>query len=133
MSDLGDYIRTVRERRGLEVQDLASEIGRYPSWVSELERGRRKTIPEPEELRSIAGSLGVSVVDLLIASGYLTRDDVYAAQAERNPFPTGTSSHELVDRLLGDDRGLVDVVDSIMALTVRADGKIADIEQESRD
>ena len=117
MTKLGQYIRTVREHRGFEQQDVAASLGRSSAWLSDIERGRKKGLPEPEELRAIAGALGVSMIDMLLAAGYLGKADVQPDMiASRNPFPAGDLRHEAVDLLLANDASFEQVVKSVLAL-----------------
>lgn len=71
MQGLGRFIQNRRAEIGMRSETLASLIDRSQSWVSRLETGTAKTLPEPNDLTAIASALGVSVFDLLEAAGYL--------------------------------------------------------------
>lgn len=84
MNDLGRFIQEKRLARGMRSESLASAIGRSQSWVSRVETGMMKTLPEPEALAAIAKALGVTVAELLDAAGYKVTDDPPVVRA--NPF-----------------------------------------------
>lgn len=60
---LGERVTELRTRRGLSQRELASEVGRSESWVSQVERDVLRVERLPV-LRSLADALGVSVRDL---------------------------------------------------------------------
>lgn len=60
---LGARIRTLRERAGMQSQELASRLGIDPSAMSNIERGRRSV--KTGELMKIAEALSVSPLALL--------------------------------------------------------------------
>ena len=60
-----NYIREWRNKRGLSQEQLAAEIGTTKSKVSKLERGDQRL--DTGWMSKLAGALGVSPVDLLVA------------------------------------------------------------------
>ena len=54
----------------MRAYDLASRLGKQPSYVTRLETGVTKTLPPPEELDAIARELHLSVSEMLEAAGY---------------------------------------------------------------
>ena len=60
---LGERVTELRTRRGLSQRELAGEVGRSESWVSQVERDVLKVERRPV-LRALADALGVSVRDL---------------------------------------------------------------------
>lgn len=96
-TNLGNYIRQMREQRGWTLDTLGRKLGRPSTWVFNLEKGNRKNLPEPEELRALAAALGVSHLDLLEAAGYLTPED--RQQVNANPFPRDDIRYRLVEEL----------------------------------
>ena len=62
-SRLGERIRRQREALGYSLSDLARESGVSRSYLYQVESGQSS--PTEEKLRSIAGALGASIVDLL--------------------------------------------------------------------
>lgn len=71
MNNMHTLIKDARERRGYRTQgELADRIGRDVSWVSRLERGYLKEIPQPEMMEALADALGLTVAQMLDAAGY---------------------------------------------------------------
>jgi transcriptional regulator with XRE-family HTH domain len=64
---LGDQLREERSRRRERILDVADRAGVSPQYLSELERGRKD--PSSEILSAVAGSLGLSVLDLTRRAG----------------------------------------------------------------
>lgn len=59
---LGRQLRRERTARGQRIVDVAERAGVSPQYLSELERGRKD--PSSEVLSAVAGSLGMTVLDL---------------------------------------------------------------------
>jgi len=59
---LGDKVRTHREAAGITLRELGRQAGVSPSFVCDLEAGRRH--PGPANLKKIAKVLGVAFVEL---------------------------------------------------------------------
>ena len=64
---LGRRLRTLRERQGRTLSDVAERAGISPQYLSEIERGRKE--PSSEMIAAVAGALGTTLVDL---SGQIT-------------------------------------------------------------
>lgn len=78
VSGLGDYVKRERSRLGLSQIELAKEAGIQQPNLSDIERGRNQNT-SPDTRRRLAAALGVSHLDLLIAAGELTADEVVDA------------------------------------------------------
>jgi len=61
-STLGARIREIREKRNLALRELARRAGVSPSYLSEIESGRRS--PSETVLEALAGELGVNPKEL---------------------------------------------------------------------
>ena len=59
---VGSQLREERGERGERIADVAERAGVSPQYLSEIERGRKD--PSSEVLSSVAGALGLSVLDL---------------------------------------------------------------------
>jgi transcriptional regulator with XRE-family HTH domain len=97
MDRLGRVIAERRQALGLRGDEFAYRIGRAPSWLSRLEHGGQRSLPEPEVLRAIADELGISPADLLEAAGYLDPGDRQTALV--NPFPRDDIRHKVVEAM----------------------------------
>jgi transcriptional regulator with XRE-family HTH domain len=60
---LGERVAAYRTRRGLSQRELAAEVGRSESWVSQVERDVLQVERVPV-LQALADALGVAVADL---------------------------------------------------------------------
>lgn len=67
---LGGHIQKLREASGWTQDELGARIGRPKSWISNIESGRKKNLPEPHEVRLLAKALSVPMSELLAAAGY---------------------------------------------------------------
>lgn len=66
---LGRRLRTLRERQGRTLTEVAARAGISPQYLSEIERGRKE--PSSEMIAAVAGALGTTLVDL---SGQIADD-----------------------------------------------------------
>ncbi len=76
---LGTYIERRREGLGWSQKDLAIRSEVPATTVNRIERGVTK-LPEAGVRRRLAEALGVRHVDLLIAAGELTEEEVDASE-----------------------------------------------------
>lgn len=67
---LGDAVRFLRERKGISLRQLATQIGISAPFLSDLERDRRGT----DKLQQLATALDVSVDVLQALDGRMTPD-----------------------------------------------------------
>lgn len=75
MESLGQLIRVRRKEQGLSQQVLADMCGTSDSEIAKIEHGERKT-PNCQTLCKIAKALGYHPIEILLASGLLTEEDV---------------------------------------------------------
>lgn len=97
MEKLGRFVAERRQRLDLRGDELAYRIGRAPSWLSRLENGGMKSLPEPDILRTLATELGVTMSDLLQVAGYLTSAE--RQQVNENPFPPSDIRYRVVEEM----------------------------------
>jgi transcriptional regulator with XRE-family HTH domain len=64
---LGRRLRTLRERQGRTLTEVAERAGISPQYLSEIERGLKE--PSSEMIAAVTGALGTTLVDL---SGQIT-------------------------------------------------------------
>jgi transcriptional regulator with XRE-family HTH domain len=62
-AQVGQRIRTLRQKKGMLQEELARKAGLSPSALSNFEQGRRRT--SLDWLRKISKALGVSMSDLI--------------------------------------------------------------------
>lgn len=68
----GDRIRVGRARKDLTLRQAAERIGRSPSYLSDIEHGRRTA--SEEVARQLASLLDLDVDDLLASAGRLPEE-----------------------------------------------------------
>ena len=73
---LGDFLRELREKKGVSLKEAEQAIGVSNAYISQLETGTRKKLPEPDRLRSLADYYNVTVQELLAKAGYYELKDV---------------------------------------------------------
>lgn len=66
----GDYMKQLRESKGLTINQLASAAGISGSQISRIENGLRG-VPKPAMLRKIAEATGTAYEELMDQAGYL--------------------------------------------------------------
>ncbi len=66
----GEYIKFLRNEKGLSQRDLAEKSGVSNAEISRLETGERKK-PSPNVLKALHSYLGVSYEELLQRAGYI--------------------------------------------------------------
>jgi len=66
---LGQFLRYERQRLGLSLRQLSSQVGVHASYLGRIETGDYKQ-PTAEVLQKIAAVLGVSYADLFAVTGY---------------------------------------------------------------
>lgn len=72
---IGDRLRRFRRRKGYSQRELAELSGVSRQFIAELERNA-VTIPrEPDNVRALAGTLGVSMHDLAAPTGWYDDDE----------------------------------------------------------
>jgi transcriptional regulator with XRE-family HTH domain len=121
MNALGTFVRSRREQLGLTQAEVEERAGLAQTTVSNVERGRT-ALPSPDHRRRLAKVLGVGHVDLLIAAGELTAEDIADALSldavDRAIRRKATDvANELVDAVMQMDRATLRAV----ALLAEAD------------
>lgn len=61
--DLGNYLRSVREKRGWSQEELAFHCGLHRTYVGALERGEYNVTLLT--LRTVTAALGITVLDAI--------------------------------------------------------------------
>lgn len=82
-STVGELLRSIRESKGLTIDDLAEKSGLNRDHIGRLERGET-TNPRRGTMKSIADALGVSLLDLEPSVGH-RKEPRYEVFAQINP------------------------------------------------
>ncbi|MNB85258.1 HTH-type transcriptional repressor RghR [compost metagenome] len=101
----GEYLKQIREARGLSINQLASLAGISGSQISRIENGLRG-VPKPVTLRKIAEATGVSYDQLMGHAGYLPEQDINLTES---PVPEWATNKDKRDfrKMLEDDGELM--------------------------
>ena len=75
MSNLGNYLRNIREEKGWSLNDVYLNCGITDSRLSKLENNLYDE-PSPKLLKKLAECYNISIVDLFIKAGYLSADSL---------------------------------------------------------
>ncbi|MBP3793041.1 MAG: helix-turn-helix transcriptional regulator [Ruminococcus sp.] len=75
MTNLGEYLRTIREKKHLSLGDVYLKTGITDSRMSNLENNKYDE-PSPALLKQVADFYDISIVDLYVRAGYLSFDDL---------------------------------------------------------
>lgn len=60
---LGEAVRYIREREELTQEELAFQAGVHPTWISDVETGKRD--PRLSSVARLAVALGVTTMELI--------------------------------------------------------------------
>ncbi len=89
MESVGIYLRTLRTKKNLSLNDVCKNTGLTTTRLNRIELGEVKE-PSPEVLRKLAEFYNVDLMNLYILAGYLKKTDI----TERcNPF----KNYEILD------------------------------------
>ena len=103
---IGPLIRTYREKRGAvwTLEYVSRLLGRPSGWLSNLETGKTKNLPEAEELRKIADLLDIPMTDMMIAAGYLSESDFASPPEDEMPVRDYVAKVRKIDWDYGEGR-----------------------------
>lgn len=69
--EFGEYLKYLRELRGLSITQLAKLSGVSPSYISRIENGGRRP-PKPDIIQKMVPHLGIGYNEMMIKAGYLS-------------------------------------------------------------
>lgn len=75
MNNPGQYLKAIREKRGLGVKAVYTQTGVGDSTIRRIEEGTTKK-PPAAQLKILANFYEINVIDLYKAYGYLDDDDI---------------------------------------------------------
>lgn len=86
-SEFGAYLKEVRERNGLSVNELSSYSEVSNAQISRIERGIRG-VPKPETILKLAKALKVPYEEMMKKAGYLPNENVpsWASSKDKRDF-----------------------------------------------
>lgn len=101
----GEYLKQLRERNGLTINQLAALAGISGSQISRIENGVRG-VPKPATLRKIAEATDVTYEELLGHAGYLPEHDQSSSEAVVPEWATNKDKRDF-RKMLEDDGELM--------------------------
>lgn len=93
--NFGNYLRTVRQAKGISIRQLAKEVHKTPTYLSDIENGHNKP-PEKELLEIIIRKLNLDDFPNVKTALF----DL--AAKDRNDIPADIKEHMLNNKLLFD-------------------------------
>ncbi|WP_074048665.1 helix-turn-helix domain-containing protein [Paenibacillus ihumii] len=82
-SNFGIYLKSLREEKGLTLNQLAELSGVSNAQISRIENGLRE-LPRPETIRKLAAGLNTSQTDLMEKAGYFEGLDTQKKSGVKN-------------------------------------------------
>ncbi|MFZ5801646.1 MAG: helix-turn-helix domain-containing protein [Candidatus Omnitrophota bacterium] len=80
---LGKFLTELRERKGVSLKDVETDTGIPNAYLSQLETGIRKKLPDPDRLRRLADYYNVTVQQLLEKAGYFQAGEVEETKEQK--------------------------------------------------
>ncbi|MEZ2737245.1 helix-turn-helix domain-containing protein [Aneurinibacillus aneurinilyticus] len=81
MTNFGQFLRNLRNKKDMTVNQLAMYSGVSAAAISRIENGKRG-VPKPETIRKIAEALKVPYEELMEAAGYLPEENQSSSQKQ---------------------------------------------------
>jgi transcriptional regulator with XRE-family HTH domain len=97
-SQLGNYIVAAREQRGWNQTEFAARANIKRAHLAQIERGKI-ALPSGELRRRLAAALDVRHVDILVAAGELTGDEIPDEGSAPEPFPHDATKRQIIQQL----------------------------------
>jgi len=80
---LGDFLKELRERKGVSLKKVEDDTGISNAYLSQLETGVRKKLPNADRLKALADYYNVSIQQLLEKAGYYENGDIEETQEQK--------------------------------------------------
>ena len=80
---LGDFLKELRERKGVSLKKVEDDTGISNAYLSQLETGVRKKLPNADRLKALADYYHVSIQQLLEKAGYYENGDIKETQEQK--------------------------------------------------
>lgn len=101
----GSYLKALREKRGISINQLAQAADISGSQISRIENGLRG-VPKPATIRKIAEALDSPYEDMMSQAGYLNPDESHAAELQAPEWATYKDKRDF-KKMLEDDGELM--------------------------
>lgn len=101
----GSYLKTLREQRGISINQLAQAADISGSQISRIENGLRG-VPKPPTIRKIADALDSPYEELMSRAGYLDHHAVESAELQTPDWASYKDKRDF-KKMLEDDGELM--------------------------
>lgn len=98
MSDFGDYLKYVRNSRGMTINQLSMYSKVSSSLISRIENGERG-IPKPETIEKLSEALKIPYKEMMKKAGYID-EDVKSSPWQEDKKEIDLSTDKLKDTTL---------------------------------
>lgn len=79
----GEFLKSLRQRKGVSLKKVEDDTGISNAYLSQLETGARRKLPEPERLKVLADYYNVSIQQLLEKAGYYGKNDILETREQK--------------------------------------------------
>ena len=83
MNEFGEYIKSLRVKKDITINQLSLYSGISASQLSRIETGKRG-IPKPATIEKLAQALKADYNELMVKAGYLDTESSKETQAEKD-------------------------------------------------
>jgi transcriptional regulator with XRE-family HTH domain len=98
-SNFGEYIKEIREKKGLSINQLAVKSGVSNAQISRIENGLRE-LPRPNTISKLAKGLDVPATELMEKAGYFEGLDEQKRDGVKNYFKLQGNLDERLEDLI---------------------------------
>lgn len=79
----GDFLKKLRARKGVSLKKVEEGTGISNAYLSQLETGKRRRLPNPTRLKALADYYNVSIQQLLEKAGYYEEGDIQETKEQK--------------------------------------------------
>jgi len=79
----GDFLKKLRARKGVSLKKVEEGTGISNAYLSQLETGTRRRLPNPTRLKALADYYNVSIQQLLEKAGYYEEGDIQETKEQK--------------------------------------------------
>ena len=79
----GDFLKKLRARKGISLKKVEEGTGISNAYLSQLENGKRRRLPNPTRLKVLADYYNVSIQQLLEKAGYYKEGDIQETKEQK--------------------------------------------------
>jgi len=78
-----DFLKKLRARKGVSLKKVEEGTGISNAYLSQLETGKRRRLPNPTRLKALADYYNVSIQQLLEKAGYYEEGDIQETKEQK--------------------------------------------------